>query len=41
MVDMLERICHHNDPALVFFYIDRNLIARVYVQNFGYGLIMP
>ncbi|WP_246710189.1 GGDEF domain-containing protein [Martelella soudanensis] len=23
-----------------FFYIDRNLTARVYVQNFGYGLIM-
>lgn len=23
-----------------FFYIDRNLIARVYIQNFGYGLLM-
>ena len=23
-----------------FFYIDRSLIARVYVQNFGYGLLM-
>ncbi|MGV0817102.1 diguanylate cyclase [Martelella sp. AMO21009] len=23
-----------------FFYIDRNLTARIYVQHFGYGLIM-
>jgi diguanylate cyclase (GGDEF)-like protein len=23
-----------------FFYVDRNLIARVYIQNFGYGLLM-
>lgn len=23
-----------------FFYIDRNLLARVYVQNFGYGVIL-
>jgi len=23
-----------------FFYVDRNLIARVYIQNFGYGLIL-
>jgi diguanylate cyclase (GGDEF)-like protein len=23
-----------------FFYIDRSLIARVYIQNFGYGLLM-
>lgn len=23
-----------------FFYIDRNLVARVYIQNFGYGLLM-
>jgi len=22
-----------------FFYFDRNLVARIYVQNFGYGLI--
>lgn len=23
-----------------FFYIDRNLLARVYIQNFGYGLVL-
>jgi diguanylate cyclase (GGDEF)-like protein len=23
-----------------FFYIDRNVVARVYIQNFGYGLLM-
>ena len=23
-----------------FFYVERNLLARVYVQNFGYGLIL-
>ncbi len=23
-----------------FFYIDRNLIVRIYVQNFGYGLLL-
>ena len=23
-----------------FFYVDRNLIARIYVQNFGYGLLL-
>lgn len=23
-----------------FFYVDRNLLARVYIQNFGYGLIL-
>jgi diguanylate cyclase (GGDEF)-like protein len=23
-----------------FFYIDRSLIARIYVQNFGYGLLL-
>lgn len=23
-----------------YFYIDRNLVARIYIQNFGYGLIM-
>ena len=23
-----------------YFYVDRNLVARVYIQNFGYGLIM-
>ncbi|MBD0417200.1 GGDEF domain-containing protein [Oryzicola mucosus] len=23
-----------------FFYIDRNLLARVYIQNFGFGLIL-
>jgi len=23
-----------------FFYVDRNLLARVYVQNFGYGMIL-
>jgi diguanylate cyclase (GGDEF)-like protein len=23
-----------------FFYVDRSLIARVYIQNFGYGLIL-
>lgn len=23
-----------------FFYVDRNLLARVYIQNFGYGLLM-
>ncbi|MET0314266.1 MAG: GGDEF domain-containing protein, partial [Hansschlegelia sp.] len=23
-----------------FFYVDRNLLARVYVQNFGYGLLL-
>ena len=23
-----------------FFYVDRNLLARVYVQNFGYGLVL-
>jgi diguanylate cyclase (GGDEF)-like protein len=22
-----------------FFYVDRNLLARIYVQNFGYGLL--
>ncbi|MDC7789402.1 diguanylate cyclase [Rhodoplanes sp. TEM] len=22
-----------------FFYVDRNLLARVYIQNFGYGLV--
>jgi len=23
-----------------FFYVDRNLLARVYIQNFGYGFIL-
>lgn len=23
-----------------FFYVDRNLLVRVYIQNFGYGLIL-
>ncbi|MCQ6258620.1 GGDEF domain-containing protein [Pseudomonas sp. Q11] len=23
-----------------FFYIDRNLLVRIYIQNFGYGLIL-
>lgn len=23
-----------------FFYVDRNLVARIYVQNFGYGLVL-
>lgn len=23
-----------------FFYVDRNLLARVYIQNFGYGIIL-
>jgi diguanylate cyclase (GGDEF)-like protein len=23
-----------------FFYVDRNLIARIYIQNFGYGIIL-
>src|SRR3954469_283063 len=23
-----------------FFYIDRNLIARIYIQNFGYGFLL-
>lgn len=23
-----------------FFYVDRNLMTRVYIQNFGYGLLM-
>lgn len=23
-----------------FFYVDRNLLARIYIQNFGYGLIL-
>ncbi|WP_109806974.1 sensor domain-containing diguanylate cyclase [Sphingosinithalassobacter portus] len=23
-----------------FFYVDRNLLARVYIQNFGYGLVL-
>lgn len=23
-----------------FFYVERNLLARVYIQNFGYGLIL-
>ncbi|MFT0875379.1 GGDEF domain-containing protein [Rhodopseudomonas sp. G2_2311] len=23
-----------------FFYVDRNLLARIYVQNFGYGLLL-
>ncbi|MEI2417063.1 GGDEF domain-containing protein [Orrella sp. JC864] len=23
-----------------FFYVDRNLLARVYIQNFGYGLLL-
>lgn len=23
-----------------YFYVDRNLLARVYIQNFGYGLIL-
>ena len=23
-----------------FFYIDRNLLARIYIQNFGYGAIL-
>ncbi|MER8825351.1 GGDEF domain-containing protein [Mesorhizobium sp. M0938] len=23
-----------------FFYVDRNLLARVYIQNFGYGMIL-
>lgn len=23
-----------------FFYVDRNLLARVYIQNFGYGILL-
>jgi diguanylate cyclase (GGDEF)-like protein len=23
-----------------YFYVDRNLLARVYIQNFGYGLVL-
>lgn len=23
-----------------FFYVDRNVLARVYIQNFGYGLVL-
>ncbi|WLI37755.1 hypothetical protein PSH74_15855 [Pseudomonas hefeiensis] len=23
-----------------FFYIDRNLLVRIYIQNFGYGAIL-
>src|SRR5690606_27291110 len=23
-----------------FFYVDRNLVARVYIQNFGFGAIL-
>lgn len=27
-------------PLWYFFYVDRSLIARIYLQNFGYGLVL-
>ncbi len=32
--------CRLRSSARLFLYIDRSLIARVYIQNFGYGLLM-
>ncbi|NSZ87618.1 GGDEF domain-containing protein (plasmid) [Agrobacterium tumefaciens] len=33
-------VCAFTALLAYFFYIDRNLLARVYIQNFGYGFVL-